>query len=646
MKKIHLLSEDEIRKIAAGEVVARPANVVKELLENSIDAGAKNIILQIKKGGKEEIVVQDDGDGMDEENLLLSILPHSTSKINVVEDLDSLVTFGFRGEALASISAVSEFQISSRPNDGETEIGKQLIVNFGQKTELTNVSHLIGTKIVVKNLFANTPVRKKFLKSNETESNQIWDIFYNLALAHKSVAFKFFEDDKLALNAPATDDLLTRAAQLFDFHLAQNLIPLFFEDGFVKIKGLISNLQVSRFNRSQIRLFVNNRQFKDSKIGSAVCQGYAGALGDAKFPVAILFFELSPNQIDVNVHPSKEEVFFLEHHKILQLTKKAVNGSLKEQFNQEVGFQKALTTTNSVVETGFADDLTNVNEKKSHLNKFTNNFNNNLYQDRTYSLNTDNTFNSLASFENQFKNTSVEPNENPFVYDLSLQQDKREAFFPTTFETVQVDFKDSKSNFNQIIFNENQPKFIGQLWKTFLLMQQNDKLILIDQHAASERIVFEEMKKNFDNLPKMKLLFPITLQFEASEVVILDRELEVFSKFGINLERIGKNTFKVDAGPPGVEPGQLEKIIRGAIELEVNGAKIEQIDIREKLIDKMHAEIACKTAIKAGAELSIFEMEKLWKKLQTTENRFQCIHGRPTIFEIDREKINKWFFRS
>lgn len=623
MPKIQLLPQEEILKIAAGEVVRRPASVVKELVENSVDAGSKNIVVKIEKAGSRLISIEDDGCGMEREDALLSVHPHATSKITSLQDLAKVSTFGFRGEALASIAAVSELEVSTLASGAG--VGTRLLFRAGKKEVVEDVSRSCGTTINVVDLFGSIPVRKKFLKSSETEESAIRQAFVGLALANPGVTFKLFFDGRLAFNAVSTTDLKERFAQLFDYNLAQNMLPVDLEKLGVRVSGLTSNLQVTRYSRNNILLFVNNRIFKDSKLASAICSGYDGALPNQKFPATCLFLEMDQQLVDVNIHPAKEEVCFFQHGKVLSVVKEAIHQALMNQAEIKNQSASVAPATSWVFdeEDGCSTQLA---AKKTDEADF-------CFSQRVGSgggvtrMDTPFFGEDHSFFSGKFFGLDAfEP--------LSGQQLNKAVSIPKSAMPQQQVVPPAQKNY----------KIIGQLFSTYILYQQGEELVIMDQHAASERILYEGMKDRFENLPSAKLLFPVVVNLKSVELVskIIDN-FEVFLRFGICFEQFGKTELSVNALPPGFENNDLmDMFLEFAEKLEVG---LDSSGVRKKAFEHLHSHLACKTAIKAGDVLSPEAMSSLLENLLEVDNNYQCIHGRPTTFKFTKPEVEKWFKR-
>ncbi len=629
MSKIKLLSKEDILKIAAGEVIQRPASIVKELIENSLDAGAKNIVIKIVDAGKSSISISDDGSGMSPEDAKNAVLPHTTSKISSVKDLYNLSSYGFRGEALASINAVSNLIIETKHAEND---GIKLNFETGILKNENDSTQTCGTKIIVENLFHNIPVRKLFLKTNEVETTQIWKSILNTGLAHTNLHIKYFENEKLILNAAATENLKDRVAQMFDYYLAQNMIQVNLEENNIQISGLTSNLQINRYNKNQIFLFVNKRPFRDPKIINAICNGYNDALPSQRYPISIINIQIDPGEIDVNVHPAKEEVLFKNSAKIYNLIKSAINRALEQNASNSLEIPTNLEENNIPLNTTLATTQQKSSEKY-------NIFENAVVTNHQTSINRNLNLDQKHRVEPAY---TFVPKKNSL---MGIETFK--PLFPATLTKEILENKHIGSLENQqFVLNQNiPPLIIGQLFSTYILFQQENKLCLVDQHAASERIIYEKLKSNFTTLATIKLLFPVIVDMNEKSLQKILALGEVFSQFGILFEQFGKTSLIIESLPHNFEPKNIKLFFAELLnQLELDN-EISLEKLRKKCFEHMHSHIACKTAIKAGDHLNNFAMQALLSQLLTVENKFQCIHGRPTIFEIEKNEIEKWFFR-
>ncbi len=598
MIRIKKLSSQEIQKIAAGEVIERPANIVKELVENSLDAGATAISIYIEDAGKSLIRIVDNGHGMSPEDALLCFKHHTTSKITRVDDLHGLATFGFRGEALSSICSVSRVTLITK--EPEAECATQLYLENGVILEQTQTPGLVGTDISITDIFYNVPARKKFLKTNDTEWRQIQLLFQALCFDYLNVHFKLYHENNLVFNCPATADMSQRVAQLWDHTIASQTIPVHVESNGIRITGMISNHTYSRYDRSALFFFVNKRWVKNHNISKALLKGYMNVLQPDKFPMAALSIAIDPAQVDVNIHPRKEEVQFL-HPRILEnvitdMVKKALETNLSAQL------QKNVTITAPPSSYRFAP-----NEQR---------------------------------YMNAFEQPAFVP---PIPFESRLPAPSAPVFIAEPFIQPEV----TQHSIVQEMKTQEAIEYqiIGQFHKTYILIEQEDSLFLVDQHAAHERILYEQFSVRFENVATTQLLFPQIITFTSDELTILENHLEIFADNHIALEIFGSNQITISAIPMHLKEVDMQELIRQTIGWITEHQKLDKDLFYKKVNEKLHAQMACKAAVKAGDILTMTQMHQLLSDLQKIENRFTCPHGRPTGWNLPIYEIEKKFKR-
>jgi len=618
MNKIKILSPQEAQKIAAGEVVERPANIIKEIIENSIDAQATQISLSVEKAGQNLIQITDNGCGMTQEDAKLCFHPHATSKINNLDDLTTISSFGFRGEALASISAVSKVTLITKVNiqDQTTDdLGTKLEYLNGQFIKIEKIACPQGTQLIIKDLFYNTPVRKKFLKREETEWNQIQQVFYSFCLSNIKIHFKFFKDNKLILNAPPVENLKDRASQIWGHNFSQNLIILeknvqqnLKQKNVInfKISGLISNHNFSRYGRQQIFFFTNNRWIKNQELSKALLKGYLNVLPPAKFPAAFIFIEIENDQVDINVHPKKEEVRFIRPKTIENRLQLLVQQTLENNLTKSLQPKTSQEPTYSEYQ-----EATTIKASSE--------------------LKTD----TLPEFSRKLSSTkpnilSTLLNQNPF---------EQKASFVHPELCRRVENKPIETTISY------QNKIIGQLFQTYILIESQDEFIIIDQHAAHERILYEKFLKNFEKKEGTKLMFPEIINLKPNHLKHILNEKEFLSNQGICIEQFGENQIAIKTSPPKIQNHSLKEFILEMAEFIDENEQLEKEQFRKKLNEHMHSQLACKMAIKAGDTLSFEQMQQLIDDLQKTTNRLVCVHGRPTNWVISKYQVEKNFKR-
>lgn len=598
MIRIKQLSTQEIQKIAAGEVIERPANIVKELVENSLDAGATVISIFIEDAGKALIKVVDNGHGMSPEDALLCFKHHTTSKITHVDDLHTLNTFGFRGEALSSICSVSKVTLITK--EPEAECGTQLDLENGIIIDQKQIPALAGTQISIADLFYNVPARKKFLKTNDTEWRQIQLLFQALCFDYLDVHFKLHHENSVIFNCPATPDMSQRVAQLWDHTIASQTMPVYVESNGITIKGIISNHTYSRYDRSALFFFVNKRWIKNHNVSKALLKGYMNVLQPDKFPLAALSITIDPTQIDVNIHPRKEEVQFL-HPRILEnaitdMVKKALEAHLSAQL------QKNVTIAASPQPYRFAP--------------------------------------TEQRYVNSFEHPAFVP---PMPFEAPLISSSAPVFIAQPFIHPEVT---QHSIVHEIETQKTaEYQIIGQFHKTYILIEQEDSLFLVDQHAAHERILYEQFSVRFENVATTQLLFPQIINLTSDELAILEQHLDIFANNHIALEIFGSNQITINAIPMHLKEVDMQELIRQTIGWITEHQKLDKDLFYKKVNEKLHAQMACKAAVKAGDILTMAQMHQLLSDLEKIENRFTCPHGRPTGWNLPVYEIEKKFKR-
>ncbi|HUK82114.1 MAG TPA: DNA mismatch repair endonuclease MutL [Verrucomicrobiae bacterium] len=580
MNRIRLLPEHVANQIAAGEVIERPASVVKELVENSLDAEAKHIVVAIKNGGRTTIRVTDDGSGMNRDDALLALERHATSKIAKAEDLSSIRSLGFRGEAIPSIAAVSRFALTSRER-GKLS-GTQIEIAGGKIVSVLDVGTAEGTVVEVRNLFFNLPARRKFLRSVPTETAHIEHIVTLCALAHPDVAFKLIVDDREVFDLAPTTELSGRLRELYGTQLVEQLVPVALAREGIRVGGLIGKPGVSRADRSQQHVFVNGRPVESKGVNYALLEGYHTALMKGKFPVTFLFIEIDPELVDVNIHPAKREVRFRDEFAVKQCVIDAV--------------RKVLEPKDEIrpVQTGVASAVSGGQGV------------------------------ALPSF------TSAVDSRRYDQAELSVPQRTNIAAPAEPLREVHTE--------------EGRWRILGVIGQLYVLIESPEGLVLMDQHAAHERVLFEKMLKELesDSAPSQKLLLPVTLEFDSRDMVFLEANLKTLHKLGIGVNEFGERTFLVDALPPYLALGNLQQTFRNIVdELRQTG---EQVHARRLGEDKI-ATTVCRHAVKAHDPLRGDELRGLLEQLHQCDLPYTCPHGRPTMIQISYGELEKKFGR-
>ncbi|NLW23572.1 MAG: DNA mismatch repair endonuclease MutL [Tissierellia bacterium] len=601
MSKIKVLDELTVQKIAAGEVIERPSSIVKELVENSLDANSSSITVEIRNGGKSYIRVTDDGDGFLEEDLQIAFKRHSTSKINTVDDLYRIMSFGFRGEALASISAVSKVEVLTK-TEGSLS-GIQAFVEEGKIVRQQPVGCPKGTTMIVRDLFYNLPVRKGFLKSDTVESNHISDILYKLALGNEGITFKFIKDNKIIFNTTKNNDLITNVYTLLGKEFSDNLIKVDYERENLRIYGYISNNTFYRSNRNHQYIYVNNRYIKDDFISNIIESRYKSVIPNNRFPVFLIFIEVDPSFIDVNIHPTKQQIKFSNQLNIQEVLEDIVDKTIYE----------AMSIPKALLAEGKIDDKI---EELPLLYKV----DGGNGEWKAY----DSPYDSSMESENNVLEENVE----------YLDKDKG--------NTIETGISGEKRNgFNDIF---ERGRIVGVVFSTYILVEnlELNKLYIIDQHAAHERIMYERYKREYEDerVVTQKLITPEIIELTNGEFATVMENMELFRKLGFELEEFGTNSVIIRGVPIIFGKPEIKKLFFEL--LDTIGSNIRSS--YEVKLDKI-MKIACTKAIKSGDSITNLEIKSLFDQLKNTKNPFTCPHGRPTIIEISREDLEKEFKR-
>ena len=638
MSRIRILDESVSNAIAAGEVVENPTSMIKELIENSLDAGSKEIKLEVWNGGL-DISINDSGCGMSKEDLLLSIERHATSKIFTKEDLFNIRTYGFRGEALSSIASVSKMILSSRTED--TQNGTQMNVLGGKVTNLKDIQRNIGTQIEIKDLFYNTPARKKFLRKENTEYLNIKDIFLREALANPSVKF--------ILNIEGKESIKTSGNGI------ENAILEIFGKNYLKnfskfSLGYLGNANLFKANRDSIFVFINGRSVKSKIVEEAVIAAYHTKLMKGKYPTVLIFLEVEPSEIDVNVHPSKKVVKFANQNAIFDLVK----GEIENFFTDDEEFISPYIETENEVEDNTKNNFLDINDFKDDIQDFSQlsvvkkedyskkDYNNIRVEKESFN-DINNKMKSFGSAETTTEspinqNEIKENGKNIENFDSSVKRETfdeaKDKYIFNQEDTSRGKIFDDFSSLKDIDF-----KVIGQVFDTFILVERNGLLEIYDQHIIHERILYEKLKQEYYNhsMTKQSLLVPIRFELDPREKQLALENIEIFSSFGFDIDDFDKNEILLRSIPTMNLRDSYENIFREILD---NISKNKDVDIRENIIVSM----SCKGAIKANHKLTIEEMYSMVAKLHEV-GEYTCPHGRPIIVKMSLLDLEKLFKR-
>lgn len=623
MARVKLLDQKTANKIAAGEVIINPASVIKELLENSIDACSSAIIIEIKKGGKELISVKDNGIGIAPDDTLLSFQRHATSKIRAISDLEKNNTLGFRGEALASIAAVSKVDMQTKERSFKT--GMHIEIHGGNLVRNIETGCSTGTIIKVEDIFYNTPARYKYLKKDSTETGYVSSIIERIALSHPEISFRFINNDRQVFHTPGNNDLYSCIYCLYGKEFANNLVEIRYENQPLKITGYLGKPQLSRSNKKYQIFFVNNRYVKNKILSQALEEAYKGLIMIHKFPVAILNIKLPSHMLDINVHPAKTEILFHNESLIYLLVKEAISEQLKKQsLIPEVHLEdKRNNTDNKIEDTQEKISFHDAFYDKEKIIK--ENTGNNIYKEDL-----DYTIMKTAARDQNHKST-------------------------ITSNPPKIDYKDnadSLSKKREVVINEKEEealnklkggKIIGQVFSTYIIIEISEGLLLIDQHAAHERIAFNRLKDQYEKnqVVSQNLLIPTNIDISYQENQLIKDFLPILERLGFKIETFGGNSIKIRSVPFILGQPKNENYL---FEILDNLEKLKDITTSQEREERLIS-MACKSAIKAHDSLQDKEIHQLIEDLADTKQPFTCPHGRPTIVKVTKYELERLFKR-
>ncbi len=616
MGNIVLLDDLTINKIAAGEVIERPANVVKELVENSIDAGSTNIIVEVKNGGKTLVKVTDNGKGIAQTDMAVSLERHATSKIKKIEDLEEIYTMGFRGEALASISAVSELTMISKTED--EPLASKIFAKAGQIENWEEVAAQKGTTIIVEKIFFNTPVRYKFLKNDATEFRYIKEFMQKVALAHPEIAVKLINDGKQIFRSSGSSKIEDVVYLFYGKDIEENLVNVDYKMGYIHITGVVGNTFTASDNRKNQIIFLNERNIQDKVLTNSADQAFKGSIGIGKYGFFILNIQMPAEYYDVNVHPTKLQVRFKEEDQIYKVLYHAIKdailskdflGNTEKEENDEKYIQNELNFVTDHMQYG------KEYRKDSKIEEFT--------------LNKKN---SLEKSDDETNNKEKNNAEEFVILDGNIQEkhNSKENNTESKTENDSLIEREEKRKINY--------KYIGIAFKTYIIVEIENEIYLIDQHAAHERVLYEQIKENYKNNIQnniQMMLIPEVLTLSYKETSFVKENMELFRNTGFDIEFFGDNTIKIN-GIPDLE----YKVDRGHVFLDVLDEMLtNERGLLKDIEERFVATVACKAAVKAGMNLSRQEVDNLISSLLSLKNPYTCPHGRPTTVKIDIKNV-------
>lgn len=597
MGKIRVLPEHVCNRIAAGEVIERPASVVKELVENSLDAGALSIRVNIEKSGTKLIAISDDGSGMDPDDALQCLEPHATSKIFTEKDILEISTFGFRGEAVPSIASISRFTIRTRMK--ESLEGTEVTSIGGKVVSSAPTGCAPGTEMIVKDLFFNTPARKKFLRSGPTEDSHIQESLMMLALANPHVSFELVMDGRKAFSSPGADSLLPRVRSFFGQEMEKGLMPLKYSASDVKVSGYIARHGFTRTTRREQRIFINGRPVEALPVYQGIRDGYGSLIEKGRFPPVLLFLRVDPFMIDVNVHPAKREIRFKNPQLVSSVVSEAVRSALRVAAGPSTSVNTSISLRAMLEGAGISYTPAPKLEQ------------------------------SLGIVDDFYKNP--EPVSAPEARSYSEPDREVSDYVPS------------------VPRSEPEPEFpggiplkvLGFLGDTYIVASSDAGLVVIDQHAAHERVLYERILKSSGDMASQKLLIPVTLEVSKSEMLVAERLGKQLNEAGFEIEPFGQNSLIVNAVPADIRQENIVELVHALLDsLLEDDAVVKNSTDLEKV-----AMAACKSAVKANDRLSMAEALSLLRQMAKCELPFSCPHGRPTVINISIGELEKRFGR-
>ncbi len=663
MPRINVLPKNIADLIAAGEVVERPSSVIKEFVENSIDAGSTKIVVEIKNGGKTYLRVTDNGCGIHKDDVKKAFISHATSKISSINDLDAISTLGFRGEALASVCAVSKVDLMTCTAD--SDIGTRYVIEGGNEILLDDVGSPVGTTIVVKDLFYNIPARLKFLKKDVQEGNYIATLLERIAVSHPEISFRFIRDGKIAFTTPGDGNLKSAVYAVFGKEFTSGLLSVDGSMNGVSVKGFVTKPIAGRGNRSMQTFFVNGRYVKSVVFLTALEQAYKNSIMVGKYPACVLFIEMPFEAVDVNVHPAKTEVRFYDERRIFEAIYNSVLSTLtgdtsrpQATFNPAKAFQQAPEKGEQLK---ISDVVKNPVEKTEEIKKsyiikefgtpltgVENTFNSPQKDEKTLDFLKDEYYKPKVSIINsvtldnktqevEVKKNSVEDIQQEVSVDqISKIKIPQEETKIEVSEKAEKSVEDDKTEENII----PEYKYIGEAFNTYLIAEVENKMILIDKHAAHERILFEQFKNQGTGESQM-MLFPVTVTLSADEYSAVLDNLNLLNDAGYDISDFGDRTVKLSACPPQLAEENLSDLIT-----EIAGYLSDNIKtLMPEKLDWIYHSMACRAAVKAGNFTSRYEAEKFVGKLLSMPSIRYCPHGRPVLIELTKYELEKQFKR-
>lgn len=665
MRKIAVLDQNTIDKIAAGEVVERPSSVVKELVENAIDAGATAVTVEITDGGKKLIRITDNGSGMEEEQIPLAFLRHATSKIEKVEDLEHIASLGFRGEALSSIAAVSQVELITKTPSAIS--GNRYVIEGGMEHSLEELGAPEGTTFLVRNLFYNTPARSKFLKSDSTEANYIHTLMEQLALSHPEISFKYIQNKQVKLHTSGNYSVRDVIYSVYGRDIAKALLEVEWENSFMKITGFVGKPEIARGNRSFENYYINGRYVKNNIITKAIENAYKGFLMQHKFPFVSLRMEMEGNDLDVNVHPAKREVRFAREQEVYDAVYDTVHTALtRREMIPKVTLGTDEPVKKEAKETVKSAAVPEPFEQKRREQIYKAGAARSLVRESPVFTPLEETFFEGTLKKNQEldeaksrqaavppskpekepeKKPGIKPEINTEIRSEIKPEEKQPELRQPEPELSEPKPKQLELFEEKLLSPQSRSRIrmIGQVFDTYWLAQFEDKFYIIDQHAAHEKIYYERLVRKFreHSIDSQYLTPPLIVSLNMQEEEVLNANRDYFEKFGFEIEHFGGREYCISAVPSNLYGLTEEELFLEMLDqLEIDHSK-DTLDIFASRL----ATMACKAAVKGNNRLSMEEAEKLLDELMTLENPYHCPHGRPTIISMTKTEMEKKFKR-
>lgn len=655
MPQIALLSQETIDKIAAGEVIERPSSVVKELVENAIDAGSSAVTVEIKEGGISFIRISDNGCGIEREQIPLAFLRHSTSKIKSVEDLFTVTSLGFRGEALSSIAAVSQVELITKTNGDFT--GSRYLIEGSKEVSLEEIGAPDGTTFIIRNLFYNTPARKKFLKSAQTEGTYIHELMQRMILSHPDVAFKFIINNQVKLQSSGNGNIKDIIYHLYGRDITKALLPIAHESELFKVSGFIGKPMISRGNRGYELYFVNGRFIRSQILSKAIEDAFKPFLMQHQYPFTVLYFEIDSSLLDVNVHPTKMELRFSNQQELYREVQSILSAALVHRdIIPEVPVD---TPKKNEMEVPKIEKVMPEPFEQKRLEEIRKAVRKDSPYEIKYPVSRPMGTGSVSSAAQEKLLDTIKSMPPEDMMEERIQkeplpeQSKKETEKELAKEAYVLREEETygakpEGSYEQGSFLKEEEmakqKIIGQLFDTYWLVEYNDRLFIVDQHAAHEKVMYEKLKKQFEKkeFTSQAISPPIVITLSMREAEVLERFKEQFTKLGFEIEHFGGAEYSICGVPGNLYRLNTRDVLIDMLDELTDG--ISERATTDVILDKI-ASMSCKAAVKGSQRLSLPEMEQLMKDLMKLDNPYNCPHGRPTIIAMSKYEIEKKFKR-